>query len=681
MAAATVARLLYLLGASGGAEEPAQYAPWWDDLREPGVRVEPRAAAARACAPGCSAHGNCNLWTGECECPHGWHGRACERMVLPACRVGDSSADVRRMMAAMLVTGAAAAPYVGPLSCDCVRQAIALRHYLHISMFENMYWAEDSVGVVCAVRRDEAPLPGPASDASAGGRAALSVHEVLDAPDRVAWGVLPLSFRYGQSAAAIHGGLGSTFIRAGTAQPLDWLRASRAKAARRAAARQNRWRAPLAPAFREDELRRLVPRARCRDACADLGACAANASRPPACECFAGAARTPLGSCALAAPAASARARPPKRDDAGLKCPRPRGRECAGAGRCDGNGFCKCADGRWGLDCAHALDARGRPVVRVDGEAPARARDAGGWAGTLGGLPAWLGGRGGASPPEPPGGAPAARPRIYVYTLPPLLSGGPGFYADLYAEVTRRVLESAYRAACAEGADFYWLPGPFRLGQAVDKLAYTRARWPYWNASVARADGVARHVTYQGWELDPGKVFSGKEPARFPHAELGLGAHGARAEAEISVASPAREWLSLSHNGMADAARAPSGERTCVVCFQPGKDIVVPFRPGIIDVPLCSKLRERSVWSPGAPRRAGEGRETVFFFAGSTPPYSVRKAANRAGGLEPHVRADIHALHNATPGFVVIDSGAGRGVEPVEWMLKSQFCWVPPGQR
>ena len=40
----------------------------------------------KECAPGCTRLGNCNAQTGECECPYGRAGPACEVLLLPACR-------------------------------------------------------------------------------------------------------------------------------------------------------------------------------------------------------------------------------------------------------------------------------------------------------------------------------------------------------------------------------------------------------------------------------------------------------------------------------------------------------------------------------------------------------------------------------------------------------------------
>jgi hypothetical protein len=629
-------------------------APWWLDVEAPGGRVGARESAARACAAGCEQHGNCNLWTGECECPFDRHGTACEHLALPACRHGDGMVDVRRWLGDVTRRGASASPYAGPLSCDCLREALGLRHLINVGIFEASYWL-GGVSIICASRAG--------ANASAG---VLTVGEVLAEPAQVTWSAVRVVQQPASMPEELLRGLGQNRFFLTAALPgherasLDALERETPSVSGRQPRGGQRPAGGGGGKGALAQLERLAPLARCARQCNGLGACTARGR--PTCACFAGAElERASGSCRLV-PAADEREL--VKAGYGLGCAAPHGRACSAAGACDNNGFCKCERGRWGLDCAHALDARGRPHVRASG-ASERARD-----------------------------VRASRPRIYVYALPPLLASGPGFYADVFEALTRKVLESAYRTALPDGADYLWLPGAFRLGHAADKLRFVKARWPYWDAAVA-AGGRARHVTYQGWELDPGKIFSGRHDAFWPSPLPFDG--GARADAEVNVASPTRQWLSISHNGMADStalegeAGSGAGVR-CVICFQPGKDVVVPFKPGVIDVPACAAFRERSVWAAHAPRRADEGRPIVFFFAGSHPTPKARpngKPAARGAHLpshmssaEPHIRAAIHALHNQTAGFHVVDSRlAGAKVDPVEFMLRSQFCWVPPGQR
>lgn len=64
----------------------------------------------KECAKGCENRGNCNRETGECECPFGFVGPACEKLIYPACRSADTPD-------ALPWYG-----YITPKSCECYRQ-------------------------------------------------------------------------------------------------------------------------------------------------------------------------------------------------------------------------------------------------------------------------------------------------------------------------------------------------------------------------------------------------------------------------------------------------------------------------------------------------------------------------------------------------------------------------------
>jgi hypothetical protein len=40
----------------------------------------------KQCPAGCEKHGNCNFEEGRCECPWGYGGEDCSRLMMPACR-------------------------------------------------------------------------------------------------------------------------------------------------------------------------------------------------------------------------------------------------------------------------------------------------------------------------------------------------------------------------------------------------------------------------------------------------------------------------------------------------------------------------------------------------------------------------------------------------------------------
>jgi len=50
------------------------------------ILIKFSAAQPLRCKAGCGKYGNCNLETGECVCPFGRSGEACEEDLLPACR-------------------------------------------------------------------------------------------------------------------------------------------------------------------------------------------------------------------------------------------------------------------------------------------------------------------------------------------------------------------------------------------------------------------------------------------------------------------------------------------------------------------------------------------------------------------------------------------------------------------
>ena len=220
-----------------------------------------------------------------------------------------------------------------------------------------------------------------------------------------------------------------------------------------------------------------------------------------------------------------------------------------------------------------------------------------------------------------------------------------------------RLLAHPARCADARRADYWWLMGPNNLAQLVDKLEWARRERPYWNASVAAAKrgggggGDARHVAQLLTERGPGDVF--------PNAELRLDrmAHS-RFDPELNPVSPSRAWLVLSHNGMADLRDRGRNQGRCLNCFQPGKDVVIPFPPATIDVPSCATLRQVSLWSPTrAARAAPPRRDTLFFYAGRIHP-SMRHATYLTyyeGPETRHVRADV-LQHQEAPGFKIVNS-------------------------
>jgi hypothetical protein len=48
----------------------------------------------KPCPPGCEQHGNCNFEEGRCECPWGYGGDDCSKLMMPACRQLEDSKQV-----------------------------------------------------------------------------------------------------------------------------------------------------------------------------------------------------------------------------------------------------------------------------------------------------------------------------------------------------------------------------------------------------------------------------------------------------------------------------------------------------------------------------------------------------------------------------------------------------------
>lgn len=647
--------------------------------------------SAKSCANGCERHGTCNLLTGRCDCPLTRTGVACEQLTLPACAIDGEPLHPTFITNGWIKRLQRNTGWLAPLTCACLEQMVAMRHLL---FFEDPYRGSALVEAVCAL------LP-------ASGDGDQSVGALLAAPREANWtrvGIRLLANSPictatqqppvgGSWFGVVHGNLPLKMAHAAqrtpcsaAGAPAQWLAAAQRS---QKAGTSRRKTIPEPP-----QADQLLPLSECPQRCGLRGVCV---RRPSAvagahkrshalCECLAPARRSGGGSCMM--PRLPLPAAGPRRSYE-EQCP---GR-CNGRGACDGEGFCRCEPGWWGLDCAITMSGGGPPSIELSDREKRRA--AAGAAGQA-------------------RGAHRLPVSVYVYDLPPLLRAGETSFESWFDfELSLQMLRHPLRAADPAAADFFWLMGPSSGAQLVDKLHWARQMYPAWNASVSR--GEARHLAMLLSERGPGDVFDNMLLTTSP----GLRAAPARAAAarhnhskrnrrwldpEISPASRTRAWVQLTHNGLADA-RTPRGEvaERCVNCFHVGKDIVLPFTPSTIDVPSCEDLRNWSVWSPTRGSRStgdadrSAGREHLFFFGGRIHPSleHARFLSYYDGPGSPHVRADILRL-KGEPGFFIHNSflppprmrkALGTKAKPaprvshLEMERHASFCWVPPGQR
>ena len=95
------------------------------------LRRQKRLAALRKpCVAGCGEHGTCNEFEGACVCQLGWEGAACERESYPACRLLAEPAFTATTAGGARPTPQLRVPCAGlrklaPVACECISQCLA----------------------------------------------------------------------------------------------------------------------------------------------------------------------------------------------------------------------------------------------------------------------------------------------------------------------------------------------------------------------------------------------------------------------------------------------------------------------------------------------------------------------------------------------------------------------------
>lgn len=583
------------------------------------VVVEP--SAARSCPDGCERHGNCNALTGECSCSLTHRGAACEAPTMPACELDAEGHVINLSLLASesfwwqlrdvrVGEERRTKPlhrWVGVVPCACVREAVAA--FSLQSTPSPAEWPEHIGHLELALQRVVCVVTPLAAGAlwEHGGEQGLRYSYV----PVVAW----------LKSYPAHS---PQLLAEGLVHEEDYLRPKAAHLMRLPSRR------PAPPALPPLELGSVLPQLgqltllplrrcgarRCHLAgwCGQWvsAAAAARQARPgsgpavAACHCLAAmhgegeavrreprrfSPRHDPGECAPPAaerwregderPRRAREAHEIARFDAVhdrlgadrwrvAQPTKPRTKacpnQCLGRGVC-AFGFCHCAKGYWGLDCGLSLP-RAQQLA-----------------------------------------AETRRPRIYVYEVPSALRRSCGTWA-LPEDLSDRLLLSPYLEPSPERADLFWLYGCPNGDTVLPALRWLKRALPFWNASVR--EGRARHVVVVGHEEGWAEVWQllGRWLA-------GNGDHANHLHGwdDLHPASASRQIASIQLSGLSDYA-APGGARPirgvspgapCRVCFQPGKDVMVPGYPGVMDYPDDEGLPAFAYLfegQPSVPRRA-----------------------------------------------------------------------------
>ena len=210
----------------------------------------------------------------------------------------------------------------------------------------------------------------------------------------------------------------------------------------------------------------------------------------------------------------------------------------------------------------------------------------------------------------------AVTPKIFIYSLPKDLEakylkavfGSDRHFAMLRTIKTTCSTESEVCQLVENGsqADYYWVPG---LGKEV--IEWVRTAHPWWNETVAK--GQARHLMMTTHDLGAAEMYWRLEQG-----------HAGKLDPEYDPISKNRSICYLQYHGMADGEQE---RKSCGVCFQPGRDIMLMKGEGVCG-PMCGfsleDLRKSAVWGSQGKWENGSStsdiekrRERLLYFTGT----------------------------------------------------------------
>ena len=680
------------------------------------------AATARSCPTGCSRHGNCNALTGECVCAPTHAGAACERPLLPACALGGADDETLNLswlassefwQAMHWVTNngqdkrRTSPPFrwVGVVPCDCVVQAVqlfSLRASPQPARWPKTIQPHEMLSmqrIVCA-------------------HTALSAGALWAAGGPMRWSHVPVvAWLKGgpptHAPALLPHGIVSEAMYV---KPPDWRRMHLNASAVDSHVGAARPLSEMLPGVAV----RLSAATACPASCHGGGWCGAIETRATR-----AAARRRRRATALAA--ATPR-RGTSRAAAGGR------RTLAAAAR----GAARGADDRLGV-------TRWRRRLRLHADEEAAIRAADDWAGAD--VWRWLApraleeqkrcpnecwGRGrclygfchcgrpsgastaGCRPRAPRGSRRAARrcARASTCTSCRRLRRSCASWR-LPEDLGDHVLASDHLEPDAARADLFWVYGCPNVETVLPALAWVKRAHPHWAAAVA--EGRARHVLAvpheEGWAEVWRYLALWVEDRSRPNVDH---SNGDGSWDDLHPASATRQLATLQLSGDTDyvarGARDPlrrvSATAPCYICFQPGKDVVVPAFPGLVDYPNhrgfsgpgaqyqassrgapdeCAALARHGAWHDGKP--AKRSRRPRLFFSGAVitkghgpelyeasrvPLYRCWKNASRDLGFQivqtEHVDVSVYPWE------------VERGVDANAVSRQASVCVVPEGK-